>query len=881
MFRRDRHKAVTSRSIWAALALNPDSAAEVIESRMARIGEVAAVWPFVLFAQALAPGTIIALAYASGRADTIREAAIRGAFIMVMALATLLQLKLRAARDWPPHAQTRTLTLCGAGIGAGLMSLLPLLSGMPLAEYHLAGFIAIFAAVTITAIAIHPLRAATLGYAATLGAMVFLKTGLAAPSAVAGLAFVTLIVATVRLARSDETVIERRTATSNAGRLAEQLVREVEEHGDGWFWQTDRQGYMTYISAKVGREFARNGVETVGARLINIFRVDAESGDTERTLNFHLSTRTSFTDYSVCPAASEDSDRWWSISGRPMLDDLGRFQGFVGSGRDLTEKRRSEAEITRLALFDGLTGLANRQRMRASLDKTLAPNAGGPATNGLFLLDLDRFKAVNDTLGHQMGDALLKQVAQRLQRSVGEAGLVGRLGGDEFQVVLPGEGNRERLGELARTVIASLSQPYFIDGSSITIGCSIGISIAPDNGNDAETLIRNADLALYEAKGDGRGIHRFFREELLAGAKSRKQLEDDLRHALAGNQFHVAYQAVVATEGSLIVGYEALIRWEHPTRGNISPAEFIPIAEECGLIESIGEWVLRTACREAATWPSHVRVAVNVSPIQFANPALPAIVTSAIANAGIAAHRLELEITEGVFLNETASSDQMFKSLKGIGVRLALDDFGTGYSSLGYLKKAPFDKIKIDQSFVRGAAVPGNRNAAIIKAIVTLANTLYMETTAEGVEHQDEVELIRELGCSHIQGFVYGKPARSEEVIRQLNAADGHATAQGFKVSRSPRSTMLRSGMLDLGTTKGEVRIRNISSTGALIDGIEFPEDHDASGVDVMIELLEGRMFPARVKWAKNGKAGLEFTENFNLERLNTTPAAKPIRKAG
>jgi len=444
---------------------------------------------------------------------------------------------------------------------------------------------------------------------------------------------------------------------------------------------------------------------------------------------------------------------------------------------------------------------------------------------------------------------------------------------------LPGMGNRDKLSELANGVISAVSQPYFIEGSSISVGCSIGIAIAPLDGSDSETLTRNADIAMYAAKGDGRGIHRFFRTELLEGAKSRKLLEDDLRGALAGDQFHVAYQPVVSTEGARIVGFEALIRWDHPTRGAVSPAEFIPIAEEAGLIESIGEWVLRTACREAAAWPSHVRVAVNVSPIQFANPSLPTIVTSALASSGLAPQRLELEITEGVFLNETSSSEAMFKSLKGIGVRLALDDFGTGYSSLGYLKKAPFDKIKIDQSFVRGAAVPGNRNAAIIKAIVTLANTLYMETTAEGVEHQDEVELIRELGCSHIQGFVYGKAARCEDVVRLLEDGGGLATPQGFKVSRSPRARMLRTAQLDIGTTQGEVRIRNISSTGALIDGIEFPSG--STGVDVMIELLEGQMFPATVKWAKDGKAGLEFTEYFNLERLNAVASNRGLRKAG
>jgi diguanylate cyclase (GGDEF)-like protein len=879
-FRVHRTVGQTSRSTWSALALDADPSPEVAESRLARLQEVSAVWPLVVFALLLAPVVVGVIVYWTGHADLLPLVAIRGSVIAAMALAALAQLKIAAARLWPTQVQIRTLTICMAGIGAGLLALVPLLTVTPMGEAHLSGFVAIFAAITITAIAIHPLRAATLSFATALAVMVALRTGLSTPAAIAGLTLATLALATLRLARDDLTLRERALASTSAGRLAAQLVREVEEHGDGWFWQTDRHGHIAYLSDKVGRDLARIGVEARGARLTDIFRIDTGNGDTERTLSFHISSRTSFSDYSVCPAADDDADRWWSISGRPMLDELGRFQGFVGSGRDLTEKRRSEAEITRLALFDGLTGLANRQRMRVSLDKMLAPHGARPSTTSLFLLDLDRFKAVNDTLGHQMGDALLKQVGQRLQRAIGEAGLVGRLGGDEFQVLLPGLGNRDRLGELAQTVIESLSQPYFIDGSSISIGVSVGIAIAPEDGTDSETLIRNADLALYAAKGDGRGVHRFFREELLAGARTKKQLEDDLRHALSNQQFHVAYQPVVSTQGERIVGYEALIRWDHPTRGAISPAEFIPIAEECGMIESIGEWVLRTACAEAMTWPNHVRVAVNVSPIQFANPALPAIVMSALSNAGLAAQRLELEITEGVFLNETASSEQMFKSLKGIGVRLALDDFGTGYSSLGYLKKAPFDKIKIDQSFVRGAAVPGNRNAAIIKAIVTLANTLYMETTAEGVEHQDEVALIRELGCSHIQGYVYGKPARSEDVIRQLSAAGGQATTQGHKVSRSPRATMLRTAMIDVGDAQGEVRIRNISSTGALIDGIEFPRD--PSGIDVLIELLEGQMFPATIRWAENGKAGLEFAENFNLERLNQpSPARQLQRKAG
>ncbi|MDO7844023.1 putative bifunctional diguanylate cyclase/phosphodiesterase [Sphingomonas immobilis] len=665
-------------------------------------------------------------------------------------------------------------------------------------------------------------------------------------------------------------------------RVAARLVREYEEQGTGWFWQTDAEGRVTYLSTKVATELDTADAPAMGAPLTALFRVDTSAAETERTIAFHLSSRTAFSNYSVRPAVAGKLERWWSMSGRPITDEQGNFQGFIGNGSDLTERRRADAEIARLALFDSLTGLANRQRMRLWLDQTLA-GATGARGAAMFLLDLDRFKTVNDTLGHQTGDVLLKQVAQRLVRAIGEAGLVGRLGGDEFQVVFPGETNRDKLSDLARRVIDSLSQPYSIDGSSVSIGCSIGIALAPEDGGDAETLVRNADLALYGAKADGRGIHRFFKPAMLEGARSRKQIEDDLRNALASNQIYVAYQPVVSAITEKIVGYEALVRWDHPTRGPISPAEFVPVAEDCGLIESIGEWVMRTACMDAASWPRDVRVAVNVSPIQFANPALPTIVTSALAKSGIAPHRLELEITEGVFLDETSSSEQMFRTLKGLGVRLALDDFGTGYSSLGYLKKAPFDKIKIDQSFVRGAAIQGNRNAAIVKAIVTLADTLGMETTAEGVETQDEIALIRDLGCSHIQGWVYGKAVRDPEVHEQL-AGDGTVLPQGHLMSRPERHKMIRTARIIAGDVDGEVRIRNMSPTGAMIDGIDI--EGDVSGMEVLIELVEGEMFPAKLRWAVEGRAGIEFLSAFNMERLaantpSAAPLAIPLRRAG
>ncbi|WP_374140327.1 EAL domain-containing protein [Sphingomonas sp.] len=801
-----------------------------------------------------------------------------GMGVAVFGIAALFVLKLPACRRWPTAVQNWAAMGYGAAIAAGLVLLLWETSQLPMDRGQLTCIVSLLGALGGTAMAIHPVRAAMFAFSLAIATTIFALAGPGLASSMAFVCVLALALATRRLAMMDVTLARRANAEYQSGALAAQLVREFESNGTGWFWQTDRDGRLTYLSEKVAAVVGA-GTPPIGLLLTEIFQMDSTAPGTERTLGFHMSSRTGFADYTVRPTAVRGGDRWWSISGRPVIDSSGRFQGFIGSGADLTEKRRAEAQITRLALFDGLTGLANRQRMRAALDQALNQQAGPYRTTTLFLLDLDRFKVVNDTLGHQTGDTLLKQVAQRLLRAVGDAGLVGRLGGDEFQVLLPGENDPEKLSNLARVIIADLSQPYSVDGNSVTIGCSIGVAIAPQDGNEPETLVRNADLALYAAKGEGRGVHRFYREELLQGAQNRKQLEDDLRHALIQNQLHVVYQPVVSTETARIVGYEALVRWEHPERGAISPSEFIPVAEDCGLIETIGEWVLRTACLEAANWPKNVRVAVNVSPIQFANPALPAIVTNAIAKAGIHASRLELEITEGVFLDGSKSTDSMFKSLKGIGVRLALDDFGTGYSSLGYLKSAPFDKIKIDQSFVRGAAIDGSRNAAIIKAIVNLASSLNMETTAEGVETQDEIELIRELGCSHIQGYVYGKPARAELVRTALNEGNGAATISGYRVSREQRTKLFRTAMLEVAGERGEVRIRNISATGAMIDGIEF--GRDPQSVTLSIELLEGDLMPARVRWAKDGRAGIEFAERFDITRLNSAVDPAKARRAG
>jgi predicted signal transduction protein with EAL and GGDEF domain len=448
-----------------------------------------------------------------------------------------------------------------------------------------------------------------------------------------------------------------------------------------------------------------------------------------------------------------------------------------------------------------------------------------------------------------------------------------RLGGDEFAVLLEDLVSEREAVRVAERIIAALSEPIELADREVTIGTSIGIAIAPYDGIEPDELIKSADLALYAAKGGGRGQYRFYSNDLKDSAHERREIEEDLRDALARGELRMHYQPVVRASDNIVTGFEALMRWNHPERGPISPGVFIPIAEETNLIAALGEWALRQACADAAQWPGNLRVAVNVSAQQFVSDGLPTIVTNALAASGLKPNQLELEITESVFMGDAHAVDEMFKRLKKIGVKLSLDDFGPGYSSLGYLRKAPFDKIKIDQSFVRGAAIEGSRNAAIIKAIVTLANTLGMETTAEGVELQDEIELIRDLGCSHIQGFVYGRPMLAVEAQKLLESEGGQASALGHKVSRAPRNKMLRSAILEIGGVQHSVRIRNISRTGAMIDGFESGEVGD----EVLIELMDDQMFRAHLRWMQKGKAGLEFAEAFNLERLKSAQEPRQV----
>lgn len=442
------------------------------------------------------------------------------------------------------------------------------------------------------------------------------------------------------------------------------------------------------------------------------------------------------------------------------------FEGrdsFLVSAVDITERRKAEARIAYMAHHDGLTNLPNRVMFRGRLSEALERNRATAGRVAVLCIDLDLFKNVNDSFGHPIGDRLLTMVGDRLRTYQRGNDLVARLGGDEFAMFMetalaPGD-----ISQLAAELIAVLSTPYEVDSREIIIGASIGIAISPGDGETGEDLLRNADMALYRAKSEGGGAHHFFEKEMDRVAQKRRDMEFDLRRALANGEFDLHYQPLVNLVEDRIVAFESLLRWHHPLKGMISPAEFIPVAEDIGLIPTIGEWVLREACAEAARWPDDIKVAVNLSPVQFRSRNLTQIVLSALAQSGLSPKRLELEITESIFLAETEANLATLHRLREFGVRISMDDFGTGYSSLSYLRSFPFDKIKIDRSFVRDLSERSDC-VAIVRAISGLGRSLNISTTAEGVETMDQLDTLRAEGCTEVQGFLFSAARPAEEV---------------------------------------------------------------------------------------------------------------------
>ncbi len=641
-----------------------------------------------------------------------------------------------------------------------------------------------------------------------------------------------------------------------SSKAALELLQNFEESRRGWFWSTDSDGRVTYLSEAVCEALGKPHNQLIGCVFMELFCKDEDAEDNQRTLPFIFTKQSKFDDLALMATGGE-GEVWWAVSGRPFRNSSGEFLGYRGSGVDITEQRRHVRDTSKLAKYDALTGLLNRHRMSKLLETTLSVFQTQQRPCAIMLIDLDRFKQVNDTLGHPVGDVLLKQVAERLVKVVGDREKISRPGGDEFQIILQDVEDRGALGELAERIIKSLSQPYSVDGARCIIGASIGVAVSPFDGFNSEDLIRNADLALYAAKAGGRGRFRFYSRELLQAAEDRRVLEEDLRDAIQKKELWIAYQPSVDVTTNHVSGFEALVRWNHPERGAISPAVFIPIAEEANLVGEIGEWVLREACTQAAKWPGKLTVAVNVSPIQFGNDLLPKIVENALTASGLEPGRLELELTEGVFLQDSSDTDAMFKALKNLNVRLALDDFGTGYSSLGYLRTAPFDKIKIDQSFVRGVTEPGSRNGALISAIVTLGKALDMDVTAEGIESLDQLEMIRGLNVTYVQGYVYSQPISNDKLLEKYDSGEWVIEPSGPAFHRSDRVSMFRKVGIVHDNHYYRVVMRNLSLSGALIEGIlNVP-----TGTKFVLDLGDGQLVVAIVVRSKSASQGLKFED--------------------
>jgi diguanylate cyclase (GGDEF)-like protein len=435
--------------------------------------------------------------------------------------------------------------------------------------------------------------------------------------------------------------------------------------------------------------------------------------------------------------------------------------GWATTLEDVTERRRVEARIEHLAHYDSLTNLPNRTVFQRRAEELLQHAAY--ARFAILYIDVDEFKRINDSLGHLIGDEFLKGVAARLRQSIGPDDFVARLGGDEFAIVQHDVKTEADVDALIARIYASLREPFDCRGHSLAADASIGIALAPDHGSDLSGLLKSADLAMYAAKAAGRRTHRFFEPSMETEANDRHALELDLKAAIAEGAFEIHYQPLVDLRSNAVIGCEALLRWWHPVRGMVSPVDFIPVAEETGLIDEIGVWVLRTACAEAATWPGHLSIAVNVSPVQFRSPSLALKVAAALAETGLDPRRLELEVTEAVLIADDDAALVALNQLRALGVRIALDDFGTGYSSLSYLQRFPFDKIKIDRTFVK-ELTRGTGSASIIKAVVSIAADRNMVTTAEGVETEEQRATVQALGCTQMQGYLFSPPRRARDV---------------------------------------------------------------------------------------------------------------------
>lgn len=560
-----------------------------------------------------------------------------------------------------------------------------------------------------------------------------------------------------------------RKAVAESSEVISLLLHDFESQSSDWLWETDHDLLLNRVSKRFAEAVQRPAEVLNSEPFLQFF--DGETGERLEEL---LNHNRSFKDHVVSVRLSGEQ-RWWSISASPRINEYGDFHGYRGVCSDVTLERTAESKIAYMAHFDSLTGVHNRAHFSNELEKATKRLKDEGVPFALHCIDLDNFKTVNDTLGHPAGDALLKTVASRLTMSVTDDDIVGRLGGDEFvvlQMVCPNADSAQLVSDL---ITDALLEPVVVENSQLPVSGSVGTAFAPRDGQSSKEIMQHADLALYAAKQDGRGCNRMFESYMDEEARRRSQLEVDLRRALQENELEMHYQPLMDVKLGSIKGYESLLRWRRGENDVLLPAEFIEIAEDTGLIVPLGEWIIRTAIAEAAMWPDHISVAINLSPTQMKNPSLISTVVSALATNSMDPSRVEFEITESVLLEESDVNIKTLHVLRDLGVKIALDDFGTGFSSLNYLRAFPFDKIKIDKCFVTEMETREDCRA-IIRAVMYLARDLGMKTTAEGIENQTHVDLLKAEGCDYMQGFLFSRPISGKLLPRKDETPENRST---------------------------------------------------------------------------------------------------------
>ncbi|MEM6856449.1 MAG: EAL domain-containing protein [Pseudomonadota bacterium] len=645
-----------------------------------------------------------------------------------------------------------------------------------------------------------------------------------------------------------------RQALSNAEKIA--MLDQLEVSGLGWFWASDADGQLTYLSPALADRLDSALDDLIGQPLTQLFE-PAANERSPKPLSLILNTHKAFASMAV-QAARRPEGAVLRLAGQPVFAGK-RFAGFHGTGTDITEDYHRELETERLARFDSLTGLSNRHRMAHLIESTLTAFQAAKRNCAVLMLDLDRFKQVNDTLGHAAGDELLKQVSARLQRAVERDCQIGRLGGDEFQIMIPDLDDRGELGEIAAKIIAILKQPYSLEEGRCVIGASVGIAISPYDGVTRAGIVRSADLALYAAKNSGRGQFRFFTADLENEAIFRRRLSENLGEAVREQQLTLRFEPIVDADTKTVRALETHICWDHPERGYIDEDEFATILEGSDQVVEVTHWMIAEACERAAQWPDSVRLAINIPVAVFKSSGFVDEIASVLQSTGLAASRLELEINEALFFGDADGADRTLGALFKLGVRLTLDEFGSGYSSLAYLRRAPFDTIKIDPKLVSEAVRLEARELGLIKAIVALAGALEMETIATGIDTPEVMKAIGECGVSCVQGAIYAEPVDIETVETELIGGSWTLPPSENRSKRARRRTVFRKIQVIHDNHSYEVTLRNLSKTGALIEGLaDVPK-----GTQFVVDLGGGQLAVATVIRSNGDTQGLEFEQSL------------------